>query len=848
MMGRNHLRRYIAVALLTLLAGCAKTPPPPAPDKADVPAALMERLRGLTPAEAAAKFDQWEIPGVAVACTGIPELLACQWGLGFNLMTDGRLLVWQEDGVWKSQPYPAEAVRGIGHFVRLERAGDEVIVIMNVAQAMTLGTEQVQVLRYEGGAWRVAWLPSAADWTKGHATVMLHDGGFTVDTDSYLMPGIFVESNAGDHRPISEEWVREGAGYVRQSVAEDPSDYGAVVHFVEALVARKDAEAMRWAAGPEVLKQAWDLGIPGQSSFFTRREGRGLFRLHAATPSETPQWVVSVEKRGIDWVVASVGKETASSLPEMVHGVIETASPLGAAAFSVSFADEQAGWLATETLLRVTDDGGRTWRDLHTFDEVIHRAQMVSRRVGFVGTTGGLFKTTDGGQSWSQVTNDGFLYSVVQFVDEQTGWKRVYERGFFRTTDGGKTWTPLPEGPCGMGGTFSFVSVQTGWMVCSTGGGAGLETKDIYRTDDGAQSWRRVATDGGGLDRDGNLPMGSYLTGFRFMDEKHGWLGEAKGGLMVTHDGGETWERLPGTGVVNGNLQFFTPERGIAVLTQHYQQVSTLVATTDGGQTWTPVYPVAPADPTSAKLVGSEFWVALGTVANPSSILMRDDDKQGWRVVGSLPELPPSYFSRSISFIDRKNGWAAADGYEEQQQVTRLYRTTDGGRTWREIATHKGARFAWMDFVDEQTGYVGDFQGPLEVTHDGGLTFEFLGVSGTGVRFVRADLGWMIDGKTIKATSNGGKSWTDVSPLPQTPIAFDLLPDGTAWVLAGHPTDPWLYATTDGGRTWRQFTVGDLTPMKVNAGPGGKVWIWDSINRQFYTEDGGRTWRGVSLP
>jgi hypothetical protein len=212
----------------------------------------------------------------------------------------------------KSQPYPAEAVRGIGYFVRLERSGDEVIVIMNVAQAMTLVTEQVQVLRYEGGAWRVAWLPPAAEWTKGHATVMLHDGGFTVDTDSYLMPGIFVESNAGDHRPIREEWVREGAGYVRASVAEPPSDYGAVVHFVEALVARKDAEAARWAAGPEVLKQAWDLGIPRQSSFFTRREGPGLFRLHTATPSETPQWVVSVEKRGIDWVVASVGKEVRS--------------------------------------------------------------------------------------------------------------------------------------------------------------------------------------------------------------------------------------------------------------------------------------------------------------------------------------------------------------------------------------------------------------------------------------------------------------------------------------------------------------------------------------------------------
>ncbi|MDF2631334.1 MAG: hypothetical protein K0R39_5165, partial [Symbiobacteriaceae bacterium] len=203
---------------------------------------------------------------------------------------------------------------------------------------------------------------------------------------------------------------------------------------------------------------------------------------------------------------------------------------------------------------------------------------------------------------------------------------------------------------------------------------------------------------------------------------------------------------------------------------------------------------------------------------------------------------------RSISFIDRQNGWAAADGYENQGQVNRLYRTADGGRTWREIARHEGVRFDWMDFADGQTGYVGSHRGPLEVTHDGGLTFEFLGVSGTQLRFISPNLGWMIDGDTIKATSNGAKSWTELPRLPQRPLSFDLMPDGTAWVLAGNPTQPELYATSDGGQTWRQFNLGDLHPWKVKAGPGGQAWIWDSINRQFSTEDGGRTWRGVTLP
>ncbi|MDF2630300.1 MAG: C-terminal target protein, partial [Symbiobacteriaceae bacterium] len=655
MMGRNHRRKYIAVALLFLLMGCAKGPAdggtPTAESTVDVPAALMAHLKDLSPAQAAAGLNGWEIPGVAAACTGVPELIACQWGPGANAMTDGRLLLWQENGVWKSQPYPPEAVRGVGYFVRLEKIGTDVAVIMNVAGGMTMGTEQVQVLRYEGGAWRVAWLPLAAAWTKGHATVSIHDTGFTVNTNSYGMESIFVESNAGDHRPFVEQWVREGEGYVRKSSEEVPSDYGAVVHFVEALVKGDDAEALRWAQGPEVVKQARNLGIPQQKSFFTRREGEWFFRLHTNTPSEMPQWLVRVDLRGPDrWVVAAVtaGAGTAgvaaAPRPEVVHAVFESNPLPDAFAFATNFADEQVGWLAAENLLRMTTDGGRTWRDLHTFDDIIYGTQMVSRSVGFVATNKGLHKTTNGGQTWARLTDDTFLYSAFDFVGEQTGWKRVYKQGYFATTDGGKTWTALPDGPCD--GSFSFVSPQTGWLLCATGGGAGLETKDIYRTDDGARTWRRVATDGGWPGQGGNLPLGSYLSSFEFLDENHGWIGEAKGGLIVTHDGGATWERLPPTGEVNGDLQFFTPERGYAVLTQHYQQVSTLVATTDGGKTWTPVYPVAPADPTSAKFVtNGEFWVALGTVANPSAILMREDG-EGWRQVGVLPELPPSFYPR----------------------------------------------------------------------------------------------------------------------------------------------------------------------------------------------------------
>lgn len=146
---------------------------------------------------------------------------------------------------------------------------------------------------------------------------------------------------------------------------------------------------------------------------------------------------------------------------------------------------------------------------------------------------------------------------------------------------------------------------KTGWVGCGTGGGAGIQTKQFFQTDDGGQTWQMIAETGSLGGKQGNMPLSSYQSGLFFLDVNHGWLGDAKGGLMVTHDGGYSWQHLPRMGdhSVLSNIRFFTAEDGVLVLTQHYQRRSTLLATKDGGKSWTAVYPLAPVDPPSAKLV-----------------------------------------------------------------------------------------------------------------------------------------------------------------------------------------------------------------------------------------------------
>lgn len=317
----------LLVGLLVGLTGCGSGAAPALPARveaaaADVPARILDRLRTMSPEAALGVREGW-VPAMASVCSGASgdrPALACQWGPGFNAMFDGRALFWWDGSAWQTQTYPEEAVRGVGYFQRLYQHGDELIVIINVAGGMTMGTEQVQVLRFDSGAWRVGWLPAEEDWTRGHAEVTFTAedySRFRVETDSYHLSdaerGPFAESQAGLHRPFAEEWERDGNGYRRVGRTEVASEYGALVHFVTALSRGDETEALKWALEPAVVELAKELGVPdsAEQGYIAFPEGSGpngwgpngpLFRLEAFGTGE-PWWLVRVQRQGDGWVV-----------------------------------------------------------------------------------------------------------------------------------------------------------------------------------------------------------------------------------------------------------------------------------------------------------------------------------------------------------------------------------------------------------------------------------------------------------------------------------------------------------------------------------------------------------------
>lgn len=262
---------------------------------------------------------------------------------------------------------------------------------------------------------------------------------------------------------------------------------------------------------------------------------------------------------------------------------------------SFSFADATHGWLSIGNQILATEDGGETWTPVHTTAESnqMFQVQRLDEQAGWYSSDDGLFKTEDAGRTWNKIIEEGFLYGRFQFTDANRGWILPFRGGLMTTPDGGETWVEVTS-PCD-GGPFSFLDAMNGWIVCPTGGGAGIETKQLFRTWDGGASWSLLADTGHLGGPKGTMPLSSWSRDLFFLDLHHGWLTTAKGDLLTTADGGLTWQRLPPLGDVTvvAEVQFLTPEHGYIIATEQWQETSRLLTTHDGGQTWHELFRVS---------------------------------------------------------------------------------------------------------------------------------------------------------------------------------------------------------------------------------------------------------------
>jgi hypothetical protein len=142
-----------------------------------------------------------------------------------------------------------------------------------------------------------------------------------------------------------------------------------------------------------------------------------------------------------------------------------------------------------------------------------------------------------------------------------------------------------------------------------------------------------------------------------------------------------------------------------------------------------------------------------------------------------------------VQFISPSEGYVAVQETGAGSTRTHYFRTTDGGRTWSEVALVQ-RQTAWTApiFLDSQHWFQAGLQNM--VVPKAGATDEFVVTPGMNV------------------TSDGGKTWRNVgASMGSLDVVWmsDTLHGAT---LVGDGPGSHLFLTSDGGETWQAAKIG----------------------------------------
>ena len=344
-----------------------------------------------------------------------------------------------------------------------------------------------------------------------------------------------------------------------------------------------------------------------------------------------------------------------------------------------------------------------------------------------------------------------------------------------------------------------------------------------------APAWAFISTGDGGWFWQNPLPQGNALNGVAFPDSTHGWV-VGYGTILATSDGGATWTAQdPGTTAHLEGVFFPDATHGWAVGDE-----GTILATADGGATWTPQYSgtdlpsgitftlsgVCFPDASHGWVVGrAEIWAGNHQPSHFEDVLSATADGGAtW-----TPQYSGTETLNGVCFPDAGHGWAVGYDYYTGESV--ILATSDGGATWTAQDPGTAAQLTAVSFPDASHGWAVGYGWKTDVilaTSDGGATWTQqnsgteAALALTAVSFPDVSHGWAVGyGGTVLATTDGGATWAAQSSgtnLTLTGLAF---PDAShGWAVGAGGT---ILATTNGG--WP-----DRTPPTTAVSGVASLW------------------------
>jgi len=317
--------------------------------------------------------------------------------------------------------------------------------------------------------------------------------------------------------------------------------------------------------------------------------------------------------------------------------------------------------------------------------------------------------------------------------------------GVFKTTDAGVTWRPVTDGQINVGSIGAIAVSESNPDVVYVGTGTTQARGNVsngdgmYKSSDAGRTWQHIGLDKAGLI--GRIKINPRDPNLVFVAAVGNCFGPNKErGVYRSKDGGQTWEQVlaisADTGVVDLTMASSEPNTIFAGAWAVRRQPWTIDSgsmdggiyrSTDGGDHWTRLGGGLPSNVMVGKVGVSvsqsnpkRVYANIEAAENQGGIFRSDDGGETWTRTNTSRNFLQRAFYYTRIFAD------PVEPDTVYATNTAAYKSTDGGKTFTTIRTGHSDNHDWWINPLNNKAMVESNDGGAAVSLDGGQTWSTL--------------------------------------------------------------------------------------------------------------------------